>query len=61
MKRECKTCEWYVQNPKFVCGECRKNAPYPVTEDEQPVYWPLVDNCDWCGEYQNKDEANETD
>ena len=58
MKRECKTCEWWLLSTKGIgdCGECRKNAPSPVMEEDKPVWWPNVDDDDWCGEYQERIE-----
>jgi hypothetical protein len=64
MKRECKTCEWFSEDTVFkgtfvvsegtvdeYASECRKKSPP----------WPETGPDKWCGEYQRKDEANETD
>lgn len=35
-------------------GRCRRNAPFPIVDDETEIgraIWPWVDGEDWCGEF----------
>lgn len=40
-------------------GHCRRRAPLPSTSigELAAARWPIVDICDWCGEWKVKTNA----
>jgi hypothetical protein len=63
MKRACKDCEWCAIKERPFMGmepkpwtECRRNAPTIPPDDECVSGFPLVEEDDWCGEFQPREE-----
>lgn len=57
----CKDCRFFETEEGEHQGLCRKNAPSPFlapTEDAlrlRDVWWPIVFDTDWCGDWEGKD------
>lgn len=62
--RTCKKCKWWKFNSDAVepdecdIGYCRRNAPPCKATEEQchpSAVWPVTYDCDWCGEFKEKE------
>lgn len=52
----CDECKWWLpsQRAKLI-GECRRNAPQPADNMQDPRWWPHTHRHDWCGEFARRD------
>ena len=57
MKPSCFNCKFWENHEPAPVGECRRHAPVLIwnhVEDLVDSVWPVVDESDWCGEFQEK-------
>ncbi len=67
MKGICKDCKWwdYIDSENVDntggFGECKRNAPLPYHIPDSnvgiSVKWPVTDDDDWCGEFEDKKQV----
>jgi hypothetical protein len=59
MKRACKDCEFSGESYTNLWRKCRRRPPTFGPDynegDEGDWIWPLVEENDWCGEFQSRD------
>lgn len=65
-KRSCGECEFWkagefdgMVDLDASYGNCRRTAPpppSPLPEREEPMYWPVTEDRDWCGEFRPRTE-----
>ena len=59
----CRTCRFWLDMQHKGEGQCRRHAPQPRVSadnvrqpDDVNVVWPMMLDCDWCGEWQGEPE-----
>lgn len=72
MKESCSECRFYQQRMyweqenagrvkvvKGSYGWCHRYAPKPALSPVDNIYWPVVKDDDWCGEFESKTNKQE--
>ena len=52
-QQHCSGCRYYLER-KRKSGECRRFPPQSRAASET---WPKVNDTDWCGEFQDREES----